>query len=1068
MIRLSRSEIRNIAANDTVYARGLQDYKDNHVLNGTWSNVKKQYRITIQDNFEHLVMIQVFEDGSFEHKCNCPDHMKLNGGCKHVVTALFFVLNYVERSLMEAPENPAEKVVYQILGYFSNQVDSKIKGETYHIKLIIGIQSILRSELGNAVVSIKVGNHHYYKVQSIKKFLVDIQRKEPIQLGKEFNFIPGESKFDKQSQSILNYFLQMIEIQEVVDKNSAGKLFYKSQLYLTKGMLLRLLDLLGDTLFSLELYGKVYEDVSYVGSNPPIKYDLSLSEDGVILDYHGKYGVIPVVDTGELLYLNHCIYKPTGRFLSNYLPFYNNLGSSKEPIIFKGVNKQKFLDYVLPKLSETMELTVPQELEEKFITSELKASIYLEKVKDDIQAELRYQYGTYEFNAFDSVPLGDFILVRQPNREDFFVDFLEEMGFQPKGHGFLLRKEEEIYYFLTTGIQELSKHCELFYSDDFKKVRIKTPGTLKTGLRVNTMNLLELDISYEDIPKEELKHLFHSMRIKKKFYRLKDGSFIDLEDTSLKTMEQIFLNLNATYKDMNQNVIELSKSTAFYLSKELEQKNIEVSTDKKLMKLIKHVQNPSYTSYKIPKEINAELRPYQVIGFQWLKTLAENQMGGILADDMGLGKTLQTIVYIASVKESRRNETFLIICPSSLIYNWYEEIQRFAPNLEAVVVSGTPKERLELIESSKNVDIFITSYPLLRRDIEIYEKSKYHTVFIDEAQYIKNADSLNAKSVKLLNTEHRFALTGTPIENSLSELWSIFDFIMPNFLFSHRKFQNHFEKPIIKGDKEIMEDLNKRIAPFILRRMKKEVLQELPDKIESKMLTEMEEEQKKVYLSYMEHIKEEIGKEIREQGYEKSKLKILAALTRMRQICCHPGTFIDNYTGGSGKLELLMDIVKDAIGNRHRILLFSQFTTMLDIIQQELKKENIHSFTLEGSTKIHDRNDYVKRFNEGEGDIFLISLKAGGTGLNLIGADMVIHYDPWWNPAVEDQATDRAYRIGQEKSVQVIKLITKGTIEEQIYKLQQKKKELSDAIISSQEIFINSLTKEELKEIFGV
>ena len=361
----------------------------------------------------------------------------------------------------------------------------------------------------------------------------------------------------------------------------------------------------------------------------------------------------------------------------------------------------------------------------------------------------------------------------------------------------------------------------------------------------------------------------------------------------------------------------------------------------------------------------------------------------------------------------------------------------------------------------------ITSYPLIRRDIALYEKLEFHTVFIDEAQYIKNDSSLNAKSVKRLRAKHRFALTGTPIENSLSELWSIFDFIMPEYLYSHSRFVELYEKPILKEDRKALSDLHQHIEPFILRRMKKDVLTELPDKYETKMLTDLSEGQKLVYLSYLESIRTELHSDIEESGMEKNRIKILAALTRLRQICCHPATFLDNYQGGSGKLELLMEIIPEAIANDHRILVFSQFTSMLRIIEGELKDLEIPYFYLEGSTATHDRSEYVKRFNQGEGKVFLISLKAGGTGLNLTGADTVIHYDPWWNPAVEDQATDRAYRIGQLNKVHVMKLITKGTIEEKIFKLQRRKKELSDSIISSKEVFINSLSKEELEELFA-
>ena len=442
--------------------------------------------------------------------------------------------------------------------------------------------------------------------------------------------------------------------------------------------------------------------------------------------------------------------------------------------------------------------------------------------------------------------------------------------------------------------------------------------------------------------------------------------------------------------------------------------------------------------------------------------LAENSLGGILADDMGLGKTLQSIVYIVSkIKQGRR---FMIICPTSLVYNWLDEFENFAPQIRAIVIAGTPTERQELIEHSENIPVFITSYPLIRRDILQYQQIEFDTVFIDEAQFIKNAASLNAQSVKLLKAKHRFALTGTPIENSLSELWSIFDFIMPNYLMSHTKFMKRYERLILKEDINALEELNRRVHPFVLRRMKKDVLKELPQKIEEKILTEMTEEQKKIYLSYIENIRSNL--DLEHTPVEKNQMKILAALTRLRQICCHPATFLNNYYGSSGKMDLLFELLDKAIVNQHRILLFSQFTSMLGIIAKELEKKKIAYFYIEGATAMEERSEYVRRFNAGEGHIFLISLKAGGTGLNLTGADMVIHYDPWWNPAVEEQATDRAYRIGQGKNVYVIKLLTKGTIEEKIYKLQKKKQELSNSVIQAKEIFINMLSREELEEIF--
>ena len=343
-------------------------------------------------------------------------------------------------------------------------------------------------------------------------------------------------------------------------------------------------------------------------------------------------------------------------------------------------------------------------------------------------------------------------------------------------------------------------------------------------------------------------------------------------------------------------------------------------------------------------------------------------------------------------------------------------------------------------------------------------KYNFKYIIADEAQYLKNNNTKNAKAIKQLQAETRFALTGTPIENSLAELWSIFDLIMPGYLFGYKEFKTMYELPIVKEENiQVMNKLKMLIEPFVLRRTKKEVLTELPEKTVTVLKNEMEDEQKNIYLSYLVQAKQELQDEINTKGFEKSQMQILAALTRLRQICCHPALFIQNYNGGSSKLEQCMEIVEDGINAGHKILLFSTYTSMFEIIEKELINRNIKYSKLTGATKVDERIELVEKFNQNKDiKVFLISLKAGGTGLNLIGADMVIHYDPWWNLSAENQATDRAYRIGQKNNVQVYKLITKDSIEEKIYDLQQKKAELTENMLSTNTTFINKLSKEEI------
>lgn len=438
--------------------------------------------------------------------------------------------------------------------------------------------------------------------------------------------------------------------------------------------------------------------------------------------------------------------------------------------------------------------------------------------------------------------------------------------------------------------------------------------------------------------------------------------------------------------------------------------------------------------------------------------------------DIIIGQETIEMPINAENKETKKRAS-LVVSPSSLTLNWQNEAKKFTQELKTLVIRGTLSERKKQIEEIDQYDLVITSYDLLKRDIEWYLKKDYAFRYIiaDEAQYLKNSNTQNAKSIKKIKADTRYALTGTPIENSLAELWSIFDFIMPGYLFTYKKFKTMYETPIVKEEsQEAMAKLRMLIEPFILRRNKKEVLTELPEKTITVLNNEMGEEQRNIYLSYLAQAKQEIAQEIELNGYERSQIQILAALTRLRQICCHPGLFIEGYKEGSSKLEQCMEVVQEATNSGHKILLFSGYTSMFEIMEKELKQRNIKYFKLTGSTKVEERIELVDEFNENpEIKVFLISLKAGGTGLNLTGADMVIHYDPWWNISTENQATDRAYRIGQKNNVQVYKLITKNSIEEKIYELQQKKAELVDNMLSTKTSFINKLSREEIMNLFG-
>jgi len=635
----------------------------------------------------------------------------------------------------------------------------------------------------------------------------------------------------------------------------------------------------------------------------------------------------------------------------------------------------------------------------------------------------------------------------------------------------VLTDDEKIYNFLSEEIMYYMKNFEILATDAFKKKEIRHPKISNIGIKIEN-NLLKINLSEFNFSPSELAEIMEKYKLRKKYYKLTDGSFIDLEENeTLDFLEKLNIDGSLNYEDLESGELDLPVYRTLYLDKLLKGTSMNVYKSKEYKDLINDIQNVNDEYIKIPKGLNATLRRYQEIGYKWLKTLDMYGLGGILADDMGLGKTLQVISLLLDYNEnSDEKRTSMVVCPSSLALNWFNEINKFAPTLKTTVIAGNAEERKRLIQKLQDYDIIITSYDLLKRDVDTYTEMNYEYKFIiaDEAQYIKNNNTQNFKAIKKIKAQTKFALTGTPIENSLAELWSIFDFSMPGYLYSYRKFKESFETPIIKEeDTYKMSKLKMLIEPFILRRIKEEVLTELPEKTVTVLNSEMEEEQQKLYMSYMSKAREEVENELIASGFEKNQMKILALLMRLRQICCHPKLFIDNYDGGSGKLNQCMEIIKDAVQGNHKILLFSGYTSMFDIIEKELEKEDIKYFKLTGQTKVSERIELVDEFNENNDiKVFLISLKAGGTGLNLIGADMVIHYDPWWNISAENQATDRTYRIGQKRNVQVYKLITKNSIEEKIYELQQKKAKLVDNMLSTNETFISKLSKDEIMDLF--
>ncbi len=471
------------------------------------------------------------------------------------------------------------------------------------------------------------------------------------------------------------------------------------------------------------------------------------------------------------------------------------------------------------------------------------------------------------------------------------------------------------------------------------------------------------------------------------------------------------------------------------------------------------------TFTEVPDDIQAKLRPYQAEGVNWLERLRMMYLNGILADDMGLGKTLQAIVAIAQYRLKKKGLT-LIVCPTSLLYNWKEEFSKFDPQLKVLVIDGIPSGRKRLIENMHKYDVVITSYTLLQKDVEHYKQVSFGYIILDEAQHIKNRGTRNAKSVKMIPAEHRLILSGTPIENSLDEMWSLFDFLMPGFLSSFDRFVEKYVRVTGAEQTKNLEYLRKKVAPFILRRMKADVLQDLPPVSEIVYHCQLSDIQQQLYRSYAESARNELVKLVERDGFDRVQIHVLATLTRLKQICCHPAIFAKEKAelGDSSKYDMLMELLQTLIEGKHKTVIFSQYTRMLQIMREDFEHRGIRFSYLDGSSK--NRLEIVKQFNEDETiPVFLVSLKAGGTGLNLVGADTVIHYDMWWNPAVENQATDRVHRMGQKKNVSAYKLITLNTIEEKIAEMQKRKKGLVKKVVSCDDEAIAKLTWEDVLEL---
>lgn len=936
----------------------------------------------------------------------------------------------------------------------------------------IDIVPLMSVSYGQPRVEFKIGGKRKYVLKNIMTFANAMRRGDLVSYGKALEFYHIPEVFTKRGRTLAE-FLVMTAANR--NRNRHAINYYGQEnryVQIHSGNMDEFFQAVGTEEFQVETNYSSWQSchVSDEWYQPVLT--VRGQEDGAVLEqeemfctFGNQYGY---------LWKESVIYRMSMEQVREIRPFWEYMSEYKcrECFVAQG-ELPGFCRDLLPVLERHYRIRRYEFQEKKYLPPEPEYEFYLDAPdKQTVTCEIYVRYEEQKYNIFDKPRIIENRdeLAELKQRERVRIWF-QNMDFQRK-QMVLFGDDEKLYALLTEGMEELARIGTVFVSDALKSIHVNPSPSVSVGVSLKG-ELLELTLESEDMPLSELIEILSSYQRKRKFFRLKSGDFLSMEEDGLAVLSRIQEGIMVPASQWSQGSITLPKYRALYLDGELKDQNrFHAAKDRTFRALVRNMKTVEDNDFEVPKSLEKVLREYQKQGFLWLKTLHVNGFGGILADDMGLGKTLQVIAFLLSEQECRKNsqesEKFaLIVCPASLVYNWKSEIGKFAPGMHAVTVTGTAPERKEIIDSAGKLDILITSYDLLRRDEEFYEEYSFAHEIIDEAQYIKNHNTRAAKAVKNIRAGFKAALTGTPIENRLSELWSIFDYLMPGFLYTYSRFRDEIEIPAVtEQDDEKRGHLRKMIRPFVLRRLKKDVLKDLPAKLEEAVFARMEEEQEKLYTAHVQRIKLMLDGQTEEE-FASGKIQMLAELTRLRQLCCDPSMVYQNYQGESAKLLMCMDLIKNAIDSGHRILLFSQFTSMLAILQERMQKEGIPFLTLTGATPKERRAELVDSFQRGEASVFCISLKAGGTGLNLTAADIVIHYDPWWNVAVQNQATDRAHRIGQKNPVTVYKLIAKSTIEEKILRLQEKKSELAEQLLGHEGFEGVKFTKEEMLKLLG-
>jgi SNF2 family DNA or RNA helicase len=1087
--------VKSLATNQTIYEKGKELFNNNQVKDLKLNEENRSIEFTVRDEQDHHTYFSFLENGlAQKYSCDCREFQKQSGACHHVVASILY-LNTINQDAfdrlnedgiedLEAPSSQLQLLQKnrQLLGHLFDEAKKDIEAQTISFsKTPLQFEFVLNmNPLQNAFeyeFYLKAGEEHLYVVKDIVEVVGHLLKGNNYTFGKQLTYNPQTYSILPEDRQLLSYIYEVGKTQEETinriygqyTANTSGALSIPPKY--VPGLLEHIMEVDGgyvriatppkllSSINQLEMPLVIHEGEERI----PLTFTVTKEKEYFVLDVsekdkekkvnlHPQANMVSIDATFYLL-------NPTN-FKKAQLLIETFRNMQQQPLQLTENDLISFYSLILPSLKELFEYEVEESIEENIQHVPLTPELYIDYVNDRLTVRPVFKYGeatlyplASEENNKQTESLGnEGLFIRDVFQENDLLNVLSHYFGRSKieENEYILEYLQEISLFIYDDLAELSKLMNVYLTPEAEALIYDADEAPELSIEMNrATNLLDIRFDVADVATHELPNLITQLqKTDQRFYQLESGKIIDLEEEEF---QEFFENV----EKIDLQPEEISEETSISLLRGLSLVNDEnVAIGEELREFVKDLKEPESLNFEVPTSLQATLRPYQETGFKWLSMLDYYGLGGVLADDMGLGKTIQSITFILSKIEKQPGK-YLIVSPSSVVYNWEKECEQFAPSIRTTVISGTIEERGEQLKhalETDEIDVLITSYPLIQRDIEYYQKHNFQTIILDESQNVKNDATKTTKAVRQLNANTIFALSGTPIENNLNELWSLFSITLPGLFRSKKAFNEMSE-----------EEIAQKIDIFILRRMKEDVLDDLPPKTETIEYIELSEEQKRLYQTQLSLIRNDVESLIEEDAFEQNRMRVLAGMTRLRQICCDPRLIDESYEGGSAKLERLMEYLREALANKKRIVLFSQFTSMLAIIREILEDYGVSYHYLDGGTPKKDRLELTTRFNEGEKDIFLISLRAGGTGLNLTGGDTVILYDSWWNPAIEDQAADRVHRFGQQKSVQVIRMIMKGTIEEGINELQDQKRELIDNVIrTDDEKKVASLTKEDI------